>query len=378
MSERIAVERNFEPTILRDLNRSGFQARREFEFNKVGGKLQLLKKCADARVHCILPAEDTAHFTTIAAADPRIFKQAYIHPSYGSIIDFTHFAGGTGEFPPSGCGGYAEWLKLMSQGSENVTELQSYVMSEISTADPLLASFQDAMAIATMTDKPVFFGSLDHLTAQLYISGLAVNLSGTPNYYSSVDFNNYNPQAAYANGFPVLDPGQIQNREWAQELERINTRNTEQQRKIFQANPHFTESQRVQNPPLIFVTDQPHSLRLIIPEVADLPNSDFALRVVKTKLKGQPVTVDTKKVIAQLEYPIGHSVKAQDEGSGPFHDSKQLLITTENIELSQSIAKDACRQPYMKPWLDRGGRIIVAGVKKGWIDKPSDIAFYRP
>lgn len=378
--EKVEISHVFDPTILRDFNRSGFLDRKEFSLNKIGGKIRALKKCADARVHCILPAVDTAHFTTIAAADPTAFAPAYSHPGYSSIVDYTHFAGDTG-FPLKGCGGLAEWQKLSDKGDVRPQELQgaaSYVWNEIRTADPFFAAFQDAMAIATLTNKPIFFGSLDHLTAQLYIAGLAVNQGGTPQYYSPIDFNHYDPQEVYRGEFPVIHPGQIPNTKWAEELALINRQNREKQQQIFADNPEFIQSQKVQNPGLIYISDQPHSLRLIMPGIAENPNSDFSLRVVKTKRGNGRVVTDPTKVLQQLEYPIVHSVQSQDAGSGAFHNSKHILITTEDIDLSKDIAKKACKEPYMKPWLERGGRIIIAGVQKGEIKKPSDIAAYRP
>lgn len=379
MAEKLDLARNFEPMIFRDLNRSNFLRWNEFGENKAKGNIRLLKKCADARVHCVLPAENTAHFTSIAAADPLSFQHAYSHPGYSSIIDFTHFADGSG-YPPQGCGGFAEWLKLHEGqgGSKNLQGVTSYVWNEIKTADPLLASFQDATAIAHMTDKPVYFGSLDHLTAQLFISGLVVNQSGKIQYFSPVDFNNYNPQRAYSNGFPTINPAQIPNTRWARELEEINRQNAKQQEAIFQANPQFLETQKVQNPGLIFLTDQPHSLRLIFPAIAETPNSDFAVRMLKTKSRGKTVSINPTKAIMQLEYPISHSAASQDKGSGPFMDTKHLLITTENIESSIFVADNISSQGYMKPWIERGGKIMVAGVKKGKIEKASDIALYRP
>lgn len=380
MGERLALSQYFEPTQFRDLNRGGFLRRQEFNANKINRRLYLLKKCSDARVHCMLPAEDTAHFTSIAAADPLGFTHAYSYPGYSFIVDYTHFGGGGKKIPPLGCGGFAEWQKLQDlQHTGKLEGAASYVWDEIKTADPLLASFHDAMAIATATDKPIFFGSLDHLTAQLYISGLAVNLSGSAQYFSPIDFNYYDPRNAYQDGYPItLRPEQLQNAQWARELERIIAQNARIQAELFATNPGFTASQMIQNPGLIFLTDLPHSLRLIIPGIAEVPNSDFAVRISKTKKIGSGVIPDPTKAIKQLEYPIAHSVKAQDEGKGPFKDTKHLFITTETIEMSRETARMACNQPYMRPWLDRGGKIMVAGVKKGIIEKPTDIAFYRP
>jgi len=385
MPEVLNIADHFDPMVFYDQNRLGAERRREYSANKSAGNVWALIKCADARAQGIFPPENTALYASIAAASPSSFSAAYCHPAYSALVDFTHFDGTVQVVPPEGCGGLKEYLKLQNTPDLNPRNLRgvgSWVWDEIKTADPLQASFQNAITIARMCDKPVFFGSLDHTAAKLYIGGLAFKDQESERvlYYSPVNFEQYDPREAYAHGFPTLDPAQIPNERWARELVAINKQNEQQRQLILAANPSFSETQRVQNPSIISLSlsTLPHSLRLIFSGVAELPNSKFALSVQKNKSRDRGVTPIPSSALTQLEYPISHSVTSQDQGTGPFRDTKHMIVTTEDIEMSKDIARQACVQPYMRPWLDRGGKIMVAGVTKGRVPSRSDIALYRP
>lgn len=333
--------------------------RGEFKDIKARGGLLLASSCSDARVHIttFFGTWGTTRFTSIAAAgSTRALSRLTKEKGIGGVATISHKDGHAPFIhgKPAGCGGLSahENIDKLPEGDA----FKTYI-GTIHSSDPTVQALHSGLIAARFTDKDVIPVVNDHRTGKMDPIGVITDGGRT------VRFVQYLPEMLAdnlseiyeRNGFqiPRMEVGDLP--EFFIPFFEANERFVRE----VGSSEEFQDSQAVQNPFAVAITDgrRPHSIKYA--GLFGDPNSIFTLRKSK-EFDPQELA----EIFAELWYPISHAAKATP--GDPFSNTRTLIVETADIGMSREIAFQASEFPWMKEWVEKaGGNIIVGKVHNG-------------
>ena len=348
---------------------------------KAEGQLVETWSCDDARVSVAtaLGTFDLLSIRTIAAAgDPKPFKYMIDHPSVKFGVTLGHYDSSlqvSGEVLP-GCGGEAEKAKrinVVEAAPDDVA--QGYVDRHIESHDVVYQTLRTAWKTAQLSNsgKPILAGLLDTITYRIIPIGY-FNGNGRE-YIGIIPFDEVAGKQRQIITPELLSEIDISRIPPALQRLLINNRNMSDQLVHTPIFEEFRKSQKVQNPPLVLVSTSVIPIGVRYPGL-NTPNTVFkaGLPFVKSDEGGAQTLeeADIKRVIAQVHYPISHTLTAK-EGQ-VFYGTRTILIETPKMEMSQHIMGELRRRDWFKKWeIEKGGKIIIAEVQSGKIQSIQDV-----
>ena len=360
--------------LLSENNReTAVRLQQEWLYAKANHQLTLIDTCSDARVHVssFLGRPDFINLSSIAASAKKSELQYIInHAGSKQIMLLAHHDGETVKEGKCacGCGGLTERGKMNSESVFEKNSVASFVKEKILSPDPVTQTFLKAAETASLTEKPVLAATVDHLTGLIYPFALFKDFGKSVNTsipYSEAlqNLREIKMWSKYeGNKIPVL-----QNEQMTQDFIDLLQFNRSQVVKIIKTTPDFAQSQKVQDPSTVAVSTLVMPLAVRYPHFFGKVNSSFKVFLPYVKEKSC-VTNIAKDVmddtLRQVEYPISHSNHA-DEGTS-FYSTKNILIETPNMVLSEKIYEELINRSYIKEWLEKKqGQIFISEVMSG-------------
>lgn len=350
------------------------------------GQLTLVVLCSDARLSSVLLFNNRkiASVSSIAAnGETEPFKYLLDHEAIGKVVVVGHYDGEKANKDKviEGCGGVGARARLTKAEKVTDDDLINYV-SKIESPDILQQTLIIVEKIARLTDKPIFGTAVDHISFKAHSLVQAVIDNGIRRIIYNSELQK--PAGQRKETIPLIPENQLDPM-FKQLLE-------ENKRVVHSLNLdlRFSESQKIQNPKAVFLSTLPLPLALRYPKTFGKPNTGFVVRLPFNKnqvehdmedLQQGKITITKiflREVIAQIKYPIDHTIKATKKGE-PFSDTKTLIIETPSLDLSFEIAQRLVReQQFIKDWIKKcGGKIMIAEIEAD-TKATSQIQYFSP
>lgn len=318
-----------------------------------GGKLLVVGACSDARL--ILP-EMAYHIRTISATGPRsAWYEVLNYSQVRGIVIMDHFD----------CGGLKAKESIAGKEIEEEGALE-YVRDHVWATDPVKQSILTASWTASRTHLPVIAVVQDHHDGSLYIQGAFKNADQIE--YKTVPtyllMEKELKEDIYKRGRPQLKEELVPS-----VFSPTRREITERALTLVNNNVVFTESQSIQLPEFVSITDELKPAMIRFPKVFGCPNTLFQVSLSTRMLNEADLdNKDVNDAFQQIHYPISHCVEAQGQSSAAFQNTRVLYIETAKMEVSDKIAKLALRRNWIRGWLELPNReIVIAEISAGRI-----------
>lgn len=329
------------------------------------GNLILCIFCGDARCKC--PARNSIHFRTIASGAPLDqYKNTLFDPRVKGVWAITHI----------GCGGLKAngelATRVITLPKEGIT---AYVANQIYHPDPFAQALAIASRVARLTDKPVLAAVQRHQTLEIYPFALLEQRGRNITNAAPLEallHNEYNPTEIYANGIPSLHRAELPPF-FSDQL----ARHERDRAKIFAENPYFSQTQEVQDPGLVIMSTSLKPTEVIHPALGK-PGAAFQLNSPRLSFEPALTGLSNREISTiwdQAEYPITHRNQNQGQDGLPFANTGTMLIEAGKMDVAQKIALRGIDRPWMRQWVENGGRIIVSEMYAGEV---RNIAYFTP
>ncbi|MBI2019738.1 hypothetical protein HYS95_03685 [Candidatus Daviesbacteria bacterium] len=319
------------------------------------GKLFVVGACSDARL--ILP-EMAYHIRTISATGPRsAWHEVLNYSKVQGIVIMDHFD----------CGGLK--AKESISGKEVAEEgALEYVRDHVWATDPVKQSILTASWTASRTHLPVLAVVQDHHDGSLYIQGAFKNsdqieYKTIPTYLLTEKelkediYKNGRPQLREELVPSVFSPGR-------KEV-------TDRALALINSSAGFADSQSIQDPEFVSITDELKPAIVRFPHLFGNPNTLFQVSLSTRMLNEADLdNKDVNDAFGQMHYPISHCIENQGQSFSAFQNTRVLYIETAKMEVSRRLATLLMRKSWVKDWLGLPGReIVVAEIVAGRIQE---------
>lgn len=334
-------------------------------------KQTIVKKCSDARE--INPIPDTSIEVNFIGAGktPLEPKRALLESPgvFGEAV-MTHF---DGEIMPDGCGGLAAKDDQEKNDTPPVNDLGYYIKNNILHPDPVVQSVLSAMTISDYTEKPILATTQDHRTGKVYPVGVYYSWKNEGDVIASkvvlksIRKEWYDPEEFYANGLPEMS----QDRLIPHFIEFLNAAD-EKQKRLNERFFDLYEASKVQDPPMIALSTSSMPLGTWLPDLGRTPGLVFKIFGPREKSDNGRVCINPEELkdsSSQIDYPISQSLQNHGQEGKPFARTNTILLDTEDIYLSLSLAYKLLREnENVRNWANiEGHQIIVSENEDGII-----------
>lgn len=290
--------------------------RREIQEVKDARSLTLVRRCSDSRY--LLNHQGIYTIPTIGTGGPHDpFSDAYNDPAVKRIVALPHYP----------CGGLNAKEEQETNGVPNdPEEIDAYIKEHVRNSDPIVQASMSAHEISYRSpDKPVLCAIHNHETGAII------------------------PIAVYKHGRSVLDPSVV-----AEQFGDFLEGNALYVARRIQEDPGLLERQKIQNPPMMIITDRMKAAEVAYPDTTRRPV--FRIRIPRYKSGGGIYITDDDRrtVLRQAQYPVH------------FSGLEVILVETEVMDKSLEIAHALRARTWMRPWLGKkGNQLLVAQTING-------------
>lgn len=300
----------------------------------------------------------------VFGGDEDFFKWIYQAPAVRAIGVAGHYDGSSyieGE-EPLGCGGHGEKRKIGRETAGNTSRktasAEDYVRKLIVHEDPLKQAIVSAIRTASIVDKPVVAGLIDHSSLSFKpVMIIEENGRKIRTAVSLEDLLSSDNKLLYRNGIPELS-FDLSNPDWLYSLRQSN------QEVVKKLLADFSLGQKVQNPHTVVISTDIRPMSIRLPYTFGENNTGFGITLPYSKDVSGKINVTNKAIdqsFAQANYPLDHAIKAQ--AGQPFSNTRNVLIETPDLDLSRSLAKKLLQKNWGQQWLEaKKGQILVAQV----------------
>ncbi len=323
---------------------------------RANGQLMVVWGCSDARL--ILP-DDVYQVRTIAGTGPRSpWANLLNYDRSSGVVIMDHLY----------CGGIQAKAQLPETLADEDTAL-GFVKDHVWAVDPIVQSILTGSWTASRTKRSVMSAVQNPLDGKVYPQGIFNNGSQTehktlPTY--KLMPKRYVPEELYGEKVPLLS-GDLIPESFTQVLKRIKGK----VELLRLTSPEIFALQPIQDPEVVAVTTNLKPLSARFPALFGEPNTVFQVSLRRQSLdeEGDLKTKDVTEALKQVQYPISHTIEHKDkQGRAPFKSVTTLYLETGDMKVSQGLARQAEKKPWVQEWLELPGRtIIVAEVIKGRI-----------
>ncbi|MCR4276694.1 MAG: hypothetical protein NUV87_01045 [Candidatus Roizmanbacteria bacterium] len=300
----------------------------------------------------------------VFGGDEDFFKWIYQAPAVRAIGVAGHYDGSSyieGE-EPLGCGGHGEKRKIgretVVNTSRKTASAEDYVRKLIVHEDPLKQAIVSAIRTASIVDKPVVAGLIDH--SNLSFKPVMIIEENGRKIRTAVSLENLlssDNKLLYQNGIPEL-PFDLSNPDWLYSLRQNN------QEVVKRLPTNFALKQKTQDPHTVAISTDIRPMSIRLPYTFGENNTGFGITLPYSKDENGKVNITDKAIhqsLAQANYPLDHATKAQT--GQPFYNTRNVLIETPDLNLSRSLAEKLLQKNWGQQWLERKkGQILVAQV----------------
>jgi len=346
------------------------------------GSLLIVQKCSDARV--FLPSPDTSvaiNYIAEGCLPPEPQQLLLASPGVAGEVILAHFDGETFQAGkmPEGCGGLkAKKDQIETQKME--TYLDKYIEKHIIHPDPILQACFSALETVKYTEKPVFVAAQDHRTgetfpvAAFYSWGDEKEIVAHKDILGSLFGHRYDPASFYRNGIPQIGEDKL-----AKIFVNFLNEAQEKSRRINDKYPDFYIESSIQDPPLVVLSTNIIPFAACFPRTGAKPGTVFEVFVPRKRVEAS-VSIKEDELepsLYQIEYPIRQSLQNNGQDGKPFANTNTILIDTEHISLSRTLAYKLCDQiQSVKDWLNiKTHKILISETEKGILSEIKEFTY---
>lgn len=325
------------------------------------GKLTLLIRCSDARLENPYP-EGTMTLDAIAATEDfnkyaRMIAEAPFH----NVVVLGHYDDEllitTGL--PDGCGGHGTKRKIIN-GEIPLERGVSKRVNNLISDDPILQVIRNAQNLGELTTKPIAAMVQGTRTGNNSVVGVYWSDDG-----SVVHANVAGDIARLRDG--ILSPEQVYKDGKIPSLSGKDLdgfysllKRGEEKAELHRSDPARYESQGIQNPGTVVLSDNFQPLEVRFPELFGKPNSAFRLLIPRRRTNERQSRDSLRVALDHAEYPFSKAIENYGTG-GDFSGTSTLFIETKSMESSKFLAKHIAGTGFGQAFLALPGRQIIVG-----------------